>query len=65
MNVRSVCALLACVIVNDPFPAVIYVVANAPAALAVVGVIFTQEPEAQFELVTAVVVVLVVSVTVP
>src|ERR1700730_1107701 len=68
MNVRSVCALLACVTTNEPFDTVpIYIVPffHSPAAFAVVGKHSTDDPEPQFVAVTVVVAALAARVNVP
>src|SRR5262245_44809881 len=68
MNVRSVCALLAWVTVNDPFATVpIYMVPLpiSAAALAVFGNASTLEPAPQVGAVTTVLAALAVSVNVP
>ena len=66
LKVRSVCALFACVIVNDPLAGVRNAVASAAAALAVVGIREISEPAATTNgAVTVVVVTPAASVTVP
>jgi hypothetical protein len=67
-NVRPVVALLACVIVNEPFAtALMYIVPlpTSAAAFAVVGTRIGVDPAAQFAVVTVVVAAETVSVTVP